>query len=71
MDRLQSIGATAEILGVSKDTVRRLLNSGALRGVRVSRRILVPESEISRVCSHGCKATPTAGTTSEKDGGQP
>ncbi len=66
MNRLRSIGSTAEISGVSKDSIRRLIKSGALKAVRVLRRVMVPESEIERLCSHGCKPMPPADGSSTK-----
>jgi excisionase family DNA binding protein len=53
-ERLNPLKETAERLGVSIFTVRRLIKNGALRAVRVSRRLLVPESEILRTCVDGC-----------------
>jgi excisionase family DNA binding protein len=40
---------TARRLGVSRWTVGRMLRSGQLRGVQVSRRTRVPATEIERV----------------------
>jgi excisionase family DNA binding protein len=54
MDRLNSIMETARRWGVSPDTVRRLIRDQGLHAVRVSRRVLVPESEVARVCQEGC-----------------
>jgi len=51
--QLVSIGRTAEALGVSKDTIRRLILGGAIRAVRVARRVLVPQGEIDRACTQG------------------
>jgi excisionase family DNA binding protein len=51
--QLVSIGETAATLGVSKDTIRRLITQGALRAVRVAGRVLVPLSEIDRACTQG------------------
>ncbi|MGA2075007.1 MAG: helix-turn-helix domain-containing protein [Terriglobia bacterium] len=51
--RLHSIAETAEYLGVSKDTIRRLINRKVLLAVRISRRVLVPLSEIERACQQG------------------
>ena len=50
---LFSIGETAKFLGVSKDTIRRLIDKKVLLAVRISRRVLVPRSEIERATSHG------------------
>jgi len=51
--QLVSISETAKSLGVSRDTVRRLAARGQLRTVRVSRRRMVPASEISRIAESG------------------
>jgi excisionase family DNA binding protein len=55
VSRLCSIDATAERLGVSTFTVRRRIKSGALKGVRIGRRVLVPDSAIEQVIQNGCK----------------
>ncbi|MGO8732186.1 MAG: excisionase family DNA-binding protein [Terriglobia bacterium] len=52
-NQLISIAETAKALAVSKDTIRRLIDRKQLRAVRVSRRVLVPSSEIERACAHG------------------
>jgi excisionase family DNA binding protein len=52
-NQLMSIGDTAKALAVSKDTIRRLIDRKELYAVRVSRRVLVPASEIERACAHG------------------
>ena len=52
-NQLVSIGRTAETLGVSKDTVRRLCIKGDLRAVRVARRVMIPQTEIDRACTQG------------------
>jgi excisionase family DNA binding protein len=57
MDQLIGIADTARRLGVSSDTVRRLIRRQALHAVRVSRRVLLPESEVARVCQQGCGQT--------------
>jgi excisionase family DNA binding protein len=51
--QLVSISETAKSLGVSADTVRRLIGRGDLSSVRVSRRVLVPQAEIDRVTRQG------------------
>jgi excisionase family DNA binding protein len=55
-DQLHDIRATAERLSVSPWTIRRLIDAGHLRGVRVGRRVLVSEREILRVIRKGTKA---------------
>ena len=64
--QLITIGQAAEELQVSRDTLRRLAASGQLKTVRVSRRVMVPASEISRIVECGAgvyarqgPATPT------------
>lgn len=51
---LFSIRSTAERLGVSVFTVRRLVQTKALKSVRISRRVMIPDVEISRAIKHGC-----------------
>jgi excisionase family DNA binding protein len=55
VSRLFSIDDTAERLGVSPFTVRRKIKSGALKSVRIGRRVLVPNSVIEQVIQNGCK----------------
>ena len=51
--RLVTLGRAAEELQVSPDTLRRLAASGQLKTVRISRRVLVPTSEIARIVEGG------------------
>lgn len=53
-DRLNDIKKTASRLAISPWTVRRLVDRGGLRGVRVGRRVLISEREIIRVINNGC-----------------
>jgi excisionase family DNA binding protein len=53
-DKLLSIAETSERLGVSSFTTRRLIKARQLRGVRIAKRLLVPESEVMRVIAEGC-----------------
>jgi excisionase family DNA binding protein len=53
-DRLHSVDVTAERLGISTFTVRRKIKSGALKSVRIGRRVLVPDSVIEEVIQNGC-----------------
>jgi len=48
--RLVGIREAAGELGVSRDTVRRLIKAGKLRLVRISRRVLIPRQELDRLC---------------------
>ena len=51
--RLASIAESAVVLNTSKDTIRRLINSGRLKHVRVLRRVMVPVEELDRLCRTG------------------
>jgi excisionase family DNA binding protein len=51
--RLITIGRAAEELQVSRDTLRRLAASGQLKTIRISRRVLIPTSEIARIVEGG------------------
>lgn len=48
--RLATIRESATALGVSTDTVRRLLKNGGLPSVRVMRRRMVPLDALERFC---------------------
>jgi excisionase family DNA binding protein len=52
-DKLNSIFETAGRLCVSTWTIRRLVDRGELRCVRVGRRVLISEREIMRVIRDG------------------
>ena len=52
--RLRSISDAAVTWGVSTFTVRRAIERGEVKAVRVLRRILIPQHEIDRVCTQGC-----------------
>jgi excisionase family DNA binding protein len=52
---LVSIDDTAQRLGVSTFTVRRQIKSGALKSVRIGRRVLVPDSAIENAIQNGCQ----------------
>ena len=51
--KLIAIREAAAALGVSRDTVRRLIKARKVREVRVSRRVLIPREELDRICAHG------------------
>jgi excisionase family DNA binding protein len=67
-EMLNSIDSTAQRLGVSAFTIRRLIQEGGLRSLRVGRRRLVPESEVARVLTQGCQRRPAARPEGESDG---
>jgi excisionase family DNA binding protein len=46
--RLLSIEAAADILSISKWTVRAYIRTGKLRAVRLGRRVLVEENELEQ-----------------------
>jgi excisionase family DNA binding protein len=50
---LQGVAETAEALGVSVYTVRRLIESGDLKAVHVGARVLIPQAEIDRAITYG------------------
>jgi excisionase family DNA binding protein len=49
--RLISIPEFAALVGISPDSVRRMISRGQVRCVRVLRRVLVPKSEVDRICA--------------------
>lgn len=50
---LRSIQFSADALGVSHYTIRRLIDAGEIQAVHIGARRLVPEDEIERVASQG------------------
>jgi excisionase family DNA binding protein len=50
---LKGLREAAEFLGVSIFTLRRLIDGGAIRSVKVGARRLVPVAEIERVAAQG------------------
>jgi len=55
-DKLNDIRTTAERIGVSPWTVRRLIKRGEVRAVRIGqRRVLVSEKEILRLVAKGTR----------------
>jgi len=53
-DSLVSVVEVAKRLSVSPYTVRRLIEAGEIRAVRVGKRILIATSEVDRIIEHGC-----------------
>ena len=49
MAPMLTIQETAKRLGLSVDTVRRLVQDGRLRACRLTRRLLISEAELERV----------------------
>jgi excisionase family DNA binding protein len=52
--RLSSIQLAAKRLGVSTFTIRRLIQAKALKSVRISRRVMIPETAILMAIENGC-----------------
>jgi len=50
---LRSIRFSAECLGVSVFTVRRLIAQGAIKTVNVGARLMIPDAELDRIGLHG------------------
>jgi excisionase family DNA binding protein len=53
MAKLLTIREAALELSVSRDTIRRLIRAHELEAVRISRRVLLPLSEVERASTHG------------------
>jgi excisionase family DNA binding protein len=54
-DRLHSMKNTSQRLGISRWSLRRAIDRGEIRGVRIGRRVLVSEKEIARVIDNGTR----------------
>jgi len=54
---LISIAQAAELLGVSRDTVRRLLAIGELSSIKIGAAIRIPRADVDRVVTRGCART--------------
>ena len=61
--QLVTLSRAAEELQVSRDTLRRLAASRQLKVVRISRRVLVPTSEIARIVERGIGKYASPNTT--------
>ncbi len=48
--QLVNISQAAEALSVSRDSVRRLIERGQLKSVRILRRVMIPVTEVERLC---------------------
>ena len=53
MTKLLSIETAAEVLSISKWTVRSYVRAGKLRPVRIGRRVLLAEAELERLIAEG------------------
>ncbi len=47
------IAEAARSLGCHPDTLRRAINDGRLKAIRLSRRVLIPASEMARILAEG------------------
>lgn len=47
------IAEAAQSLGCHPDTLRRAANEGRLKTIRLSRRVLIPASEMQRIVAEG------------------
>lgn len=52
-DRLYSMDAVAQLLGVSVETIRLHARRQSLKTTKIGRRVLVPKDELSRVMKYG------------------
>jgi excisionase family DNA binding protein len=50
---LRSTRLSAEALGVSVFTIRRLIAAGEIRAVNIGSRVMISEAELERVASQG------------------
>lgn len=51
--QLVSVNAVADSLGVSLDTIRRLIRAKRISSVRVGKRVLISQEEVDRIMQHG------------------
>jgi excisionase family DNA binding protein len=71
MKALRSVEEAAELLGISKWTVRAYIREGKLRPVRLGRRVLVAEEELERfvaLCQNPVRTQATTEAASAKAG---
>jgi excisionase family DNA binding protein len=53
--QLVSVVEAAQALGITSHFLRQLMRKGAVRTVRIGRRVLVPAAEIRRVVAEGAR----------------
>lgn len=56
MRRLSSVEEAAELLRISKWTVRGYIKAGKLKPVRLGRRVLLTDEELERLVAEGLKS---------------
>jgi len=74
MRALKSVDEAAELLRISKWTVRSYIKAGKLKPVRLGRRVLIEEAELERIVASGkTNARLEEGqlVVAEPEGGQP
>ena len=52
-DKLLNLKEASSRLGISTASMRRLIRGRHMRGTRILRRVLIPESEVARVIREG------------------
>ena len=62
---LRSVQEASQILGLSGWTIRRWVQQGRIRPIRLGSRVLFEESELQRVIDEGKKRDHTTPTVSE------
>lgn len=67
MRPLKSVEQAAELLGISKWTVRSYIREGKLRPVRLGRRVLLPEEELERFVARSQAVLASTANTSTTD----
>lgn len=58
MKKLVSIDEAAAMLAISRETVRRLIQRGAISPTRIGYRVLVPVSQLERLARTGWRYQP-------------
>lgn len=65
MRALKSVEEAAELLGISKWTVRGYIREGKLKSVRLGRRVLLAEDELERLVAKSQEPKEAAAEKSE------
>jgi len=53
--RFQSVTSTAALMGVSELTIRRMIDAGKIRAVKLGRNLRIPESEVERLIARATR----------------
>lgn len=70
MTKLSSVEAAAELLSISKWTVRAYIHTGKLKPVRLGRRVLLAEAELERLIA-ASQEPPPEDAPDTRNGGEP